>query len=205
MVNFNLLQKKDIFSALIIGEVCALLVVFLTLILQFPEIVEKIAVFFPIILPPLSFTGVFFVAVLGQKRPVIFQMGKTFLVGILNTLIDLSVLNVLMRATMRASGWPYALFKGFSFSAAIVNSYFWNKSWSFKKQGKAEIKEFGKFYGVTIIGLIIHIVSSSVVVNVIGPQFGLGGQEWGTIGGIVAAFSAFLWDFLSYKLLVFKK
>jgi putative flippase GtrA len=199
------MSKKDFISAFAIGEICALILVFLSRMLGLPEIVNRFVVFFPFVLPVLSMGGVFFVDLLGKKWISLFQMGKTFLVGILNTLIDLAILNVLMDVFSIASGWPYTIFKAFSFSCATINSYLWNKFWSFEEEGKAKAQEFGKFYTVTIGGLIIHIVVSSVVVNIVGPQFGLSDQIWGTIGGIAAAFFGFLWNFFGYKLIVFKK
>ncbi len=200
------MDKKDILASFIIGEICALIFLLISRFLGLPAIALKIAKFFPIILPPLSISGVYFASLLGKKVPTIFQMGKNFLVGILNTFIDLGVLNLLMWLFSATSGWQYVVFKGVSFSCAVVNSYFWNKFWAFeKKETKASIKEFAPFFTIAVGGLAIHLTVAPFVVNVIGPQFGITAKIWANIGGIAAAFAGFLWNFFGYKLIVFRK
>ena len=198
-------KKKDIVSGLVIGEISALLIIFLSKILELPDVVHRVVLFFPLILPVLSVGGIVFVSLLKDRLVSLYQLGKNFLVGISNTLIDLSILNLLMMLSGVASGLFYVLFKALSFSSATVNSYFWNKAWTFEKEGGAEGKEFTKFYTVALGGLVIHLIVSALVVNVVGPQFGASEQVWGTVGGLVSALVAFLWDFFGYKFLVFKK
>ena len=105
-----------------------------------------------------------------------------------------------------SSGWFYTGFKAVSFGISVLNSYFWNKLWAFEKKEKtAEVGEMAKFYLVALGGLLIHLFVSSIVVNIIEPQFGLAPQLWGNVGGIAAALAGFFWNFFGYKLLVFKK
>ena len=54
-------------------------------------------------------------------------------VGAVNFLIDLSILNLLSFATGINRGIFAALFSAVSFLAANLNSYFWNKKWTFKE------------------------------------------------------------------------
>ena len=58
---------------------------------------------------------------------------------------------------------------------------------------------------MTLVGLLIHLVISGLVVNVVGPQFGISETLWANIGGIAAALAGFFWNFFGFKLLVFKK
>ncbi len=201
------MNKKDILSALIIGIICSFIFLFILRSLELPEIVIKMARFLPIILPALSVLGICLSSLAREKWPMLFQMAKSFLVGILNTFIDLGVLNLLMCLFSIAAGWGYVIFKGISFSVSIINSYFWNKFWTFEGSGESKSKasEFGKFYLVAIGGLLIHLVVAPFVVNIIGPQFGLNPKFWANIGAIAAAFVGFFWNFFGFKLLVFKK
>ena len=210
------MKKIGIVAPLIIGEACAIIFLLVSRFLELPDLIDKIAIAFPIILPICFLTGVFVALFASKKMPTIFQMAKSFLVGILNTFVDLGVLNLLMWGFSVSSGWFYAVFKAVSFGVSVLNSYFWNKFWTFssfakisedgkKKQETAKAEEIAKFYGVALGGLLIHLVISSLVVNVIKPQFGLSPQLWGNVGGVAAALAGFLWNFFGYKLLVFKK
>jgi len=199
------MKKKDLIAATIIGVSCGIIFILVSRVLELPDIVLKVSRFSPIILPLLSILGIYFVSIASEKFPTIFQMAKSFLVGILNTFIDLGILNLLMWVFTFVAGWQYTVFKGISFTTSIINSYFWSKFWVFEEKEKPKTKQFGKFYTVALVGLLIHLITASFVVNIIGPQFGLDTKLWANIGGIAAAFAGFLWNFFGYKLLVFKK
>jgi putative flippase GtrA len=105
-----------------------------------------------------------------------------------------------------ASGIYFSLFKALSFIVANVNSYFWNKHWTFVGEGsKKAPQEFGIFFAVSIGGLLINVLSASFIVNIIGPQFGLSSEIWANVGGICASFIGMAWNFVGYKIVVFRK
>jgi len=200
------MEKKDILAAFVIGELCALVVLLTLNFLEVPSLVKDLAKFLPIILPLLSILGIYIVSLFKERMPVLFQAGKSFLVGISNTFIDFGILSVLMETFGIFAGWPYVVFKGISFSFATINSYFWNKFWAFeKRKTKETLKETSQFYLITFGGLLINLGISSFVVNIIGPQFGLEIKLWAYIGAFAAVFFGFLWNFLGYKFIVFKK
>jgi len=158
-----------------------------------------------IIFPPLALFGMFIASLLGKKFLFILQAARFLLVGALNTFIDLGVLNFLMWVFGIAVGVSYSVFKAISFLAATVNSYFWNKYWTFeKKERKPGPKEFIKFLIITTIGFLINVGIASFVVNVIGPQFGMTEVTWGNIGAFAAVFVAWIWNFIGVKFIVFK-
>lgn len=162
--------------------------------------------FLPILFAFFGFLGIYIASLIGKKILVIFQAAKFFLVGTLNTFIDLGVLNFFIWISGIFKGPFYALFKAISFLAAVTNSYFWNKYWTFeKKEEKPKPEEFLKFLTLTLVGLLINVGIASLVVNVIGPQFGINEKIWASIGAIIAAFFAFLWNFLASKFIVFGK
>lgn len=157
----------------------------------------------PFALALLCFVGMHIAAIIAQKIKIILQAARFFLVGTLNTFIDLAVLNLLIWVSGIATGVFYSIFKSISFLVATVNSYFWNKFWTFGKREAPRPKEFLKFFIITSIGLGINVGVASFVVNIIGPQFGLGEISWGSFAAIVAAFFAFVWNFLASKFIVF--
>lgn len=140
---------------------------------------------------------------------LLFQAGKFILVGALNTLIDLGVLNLLMFISGIASGIWFPVFKGISFMAAVINSYILNKFWTFKSAGSENKgKEFVQFLTVAVIGFGINVGMATLVVNVISPQFSYSWMSetiWANIGAIVATFCTMTWNFIGYKFIVFKK
>ena len=137
------------------------------------------------------------------------QAGKFVLVGILNTLIDFGVLNLLMFATGIASGLWFSVFKGISFLAAVINSYILNRIWTFKGVGQENKgKEFLQFFVVSCVGFSINVGIASLVVNVIAGHFiffGFSPKIWANVGALAATGCSMVWNFIGYKFFVFKK
>ena len=197
------LTKKDIASILVISEIDAILIY---------VIAQNIALKFPypwllfIILPAISICGFIFLSFFREKLRILWQFAKFLLIGTLNTFVDLCVLNALIFLSGIASGAYFSLFKTISFVVANINSYFWNKHWTFENEGSKKMpREFGIFLAVSIGGLLINVAVASLVVNTIGPQFGLSSEIWANVGGICASFIGMAWNFVGYKIVVFKK
>jgi len=196
------MRKLDAFSAGIIGFLDG---IFFFFILKTAGVEIPYSWAIPIALALLCSIGMRIASWIGEKLAILLQAAKFFLVGTLNTFIDLGVLNIFILISGIATGLFYSVFKSFSFLIATVNSYFWNKYWTFEKREKPTSGEFLKFLVITFFGFLINVGIASFVVNVIGPQFGMGEKIWASIGAIVAAFFAFVWNFLSSKFIVFKK
>lgn len=128
------------------------------------------------------------------------QFAKFFLVGLLNTLIDLGSLNLLILVSGIGSGLWYSAFKGASFLIATANSYYWNKRWTFKSNQK----KFGKFLVISAVGFVINVGVASFLVNLIGPQANLTIKVWANVGAITGSLIGLMWNFLGYKFIVFK-
>lgn len=136
---------------------------------------------------------------------IVKQAIKFVLVGILNTGIDFGVSNLIMLILGVYAGLGFVLAKGIGFTVAVINSYFLNKFWSFRGQGGGGAgKEFTQFFVVSLIGLGINVGVASLVVNIIGPQFGIGVRLWANVGLICATGASMIWNFIGYKFIVFK-
>ena len=198
-------MHKDILNSIIIGFLVAVIFFGISGSLQFQiPYLWTILIIFPI----LSAIGMIIAIFLGKKFPILFQGTKFLLVGALNTFIDLGILNLLIFVFGTATGILFSLFKGISFLIAVLNSYVWNKYWTFSShtEGVGERgKEFMQFFLVSIGGLFVNVGTASIVVNMIGPQFGFSLALWANIGAIAAAFTSLAWNFIGYKLIVFKK
>jgi putative flippase GtrA len=194
--------KKDAVISIIIGFFVG---VFFFIILKNVGIEIPYSWVLIFVFPPLALLGMFVASILGRKFIIILQAGRFLLVGALNTFIDLGILNILIWFSGIASGAWFSVFKALSFLVATTNSYFWNKHWTFEKgKNGFAAHEFSKFVAVTAVGLFVNVGIASLVVNVIGIQFGLSEEMWATIGAVTSAFFAWAWNFLSSKFIVFK-
>lgn len=197
------MKRSDIISALVIGEIIAVFSIF---ILKTWGKFFDLAWFLLIVLPLLALFALYITHLLGRKFPAIFQFGKFASVGLANFGVDLGILNILMLISGIAGGVFYSLFKGISFIVATIHSYFWNKFWTFRKK---ETKEMGKeslqFFVVSLIGLVINVSAASLVVNLIGVQWGFSAEIWGSMGAVAGSIAGLTWNFLGYKFIVFKK
>lgn len=203
--------KKDLLLSAIIGLVCAILILPILKQVQF-NLPYKFALI--IILPILSVIGMFLAILIAQKIKVIYQLAKFVLVGALNTFVDWGILNLLMFLVGITSGPLYSVFKAVSFVFGVTNSYFWNKFWTFKKVSsvplasedkKSVSREIWEFFIVSLIGLGLNVTAASLVVNVWGPHFGIGAKLWANVGALCGTLAGLVWNFLGYKLVVFKR
>ncbi len=139
------------------------------------------------------------------RIPVIFQFIKFAIIGGMNTMLDLGILNLLIFATGIASGIYYSIFKSISFSVAVTSSYLWNKYWTFRDFNRPQFKEVMKFLFVNIIGFIMNVGTASIMVNVVGAPVGISATVWANIGAVSATIIGLFWNFIGLKLIVFKK
>jgi len=137
---------------------------------------------------------------------MILKFIKFFAVGLLNTFVDLGILNVLLFTTGldRKKGVLYGIFKAISFSAAVINSYYFNKLWVFKGQGqKKELGQFSTFLLISIIGGIINVSVATIVFTYV-PVILVPTFIWPSVSALCGSFTAFTWNFLGYNYIVFK-
>lgn len=200
-----MITKKDYLLISIIGLLIGLLVLPVLININFSLIQINLfnSVLIVVVFVILANIGLKISSILSSKIPIILQIAKFAAVGGLNTLIDLGVLNLLIFLFLATQGIGYAVFKGISFIIANINSYFWNKHWTFGSGQSANVKEFGQFFVVSIIGFAINIGIASFVVNIISFG-GMSPERWANIGALTATVASLIWNFLGYKFIVFK-
>lgn len=149
----------------------------------------------------------------GLLKGLIEQFGKFILVGIMNTLVDLMILNIEMAITGVVVGAGYSVEKAVSFIFAVTFSYFINKRWTFQDRSKeGEGKKMSQFFAVSFVGMLINVTIATVVVtylqvplnNILHLAF-LTPKLWGTIGALGGTAIGLFWNFIGYKFIVFKK
>lgn len=153
-------------------------------------------------LPALTVIGMFIAKQISNKISALWQVAKFGLVGVLNTSIDFGILNALMLLTGFTAGEGLGLINVPSFSAAIVNSYFWNRKWVFEKAKKGDFRVFAT---ITVIALLINTGILYTITKFVPPQFGLSPILWATLAKAFATGFSMVWNFTGYKLIVFKR
>lgn len=142
---------------------------------------------------------------LGHALPILPQIAKFAATGALNTVIDLGILSILIFASGVTAGVGFALWKALSFTAAVLNSYYLNRYWTFEAKGEASAKEFGGFLFVSVLGIVVNVSVASFFVSVVGPLGGTSAAQWATVSALAATVASLAWNFFGYKLFVFKK
>lgn len=216
-----MLKRSDIVNILVLGEIvgASFFAIFRVQCAD-PEFQFFVCGLPQAVAAPLFFLGVPLAALgslvgawfLSKKMPSFFQVGKFIAVGVSNTAIDWGILNLLVfplaftvLGVTDVKNIPQlyrVTMKGVSFTIATLNSFFWNKTWTFQHRSTAGIgREAAQFYFFTAIGLSIN-VGAFWAFQKLGPQ---DNRFW--VGVLAPGFATILsaiWDFFAYRFIVFK-
>ena len=122
------------------------------------------------------------------------------IIGGINTAIDFVIL-----FTLVALGLPTIVSNLFSTSAALTFSFFANKKFTFKDNGKINIQQLAYFLIITIFGLwVIQPVIIEGIRLLIGPIL-TNNFIVLLIGKLLATIASLIWNYLLYRKFVFKK
>lgn len=132
------------------------------------------------------------------------QIARFAVVGVVNTAVDLAVLNTLIAVSHRGrSGLLYSLYKAVSFLAAVVNSYWLNSRWTFRYSPSENTPmRVGRFISVSVLGLVINVGIASWVASFAGPVRWLA-RWWPSVAALAGAACGLAFNFAGYKYLVF--
>jgi len=198
------MNKKDLLLVTIIGGAVGILVQpMIQNLVASPTFFIRVGAFLGfLILAPLALTIAYF---LSKILPVLYQFAKFGAVGVLNSFIDFGILNLLIFLFSIGSGLWFSIFKAISFLCATTNSYFWNKYWTFESSNKPKVSEAAKFYTIAIIGGFLNVSVASLIFSGINRPEYIPVNLWANVAALGGILSAFIWNFLGYKFVVFKK
>lgn len=203
----KIMRKKDVFIALLAGVITGLL---------WAAVFNRLGTFnrfglgtkvwgLAIVIPIIFVIGLLVGNILSKWRAFFSSFTKFVIVGFMNAGIDFAIYNLEIYISGIQQGKAITLFKTVSFLASFINSYYWSKYWTF---GAGETRnkgtEFAKFAVVTVIGAVLNIGITSGIVNLVPPQFGFSQLGWDNIAAVVAAIANLIWNFIGYRLIVFK-
>ncbi len=127
-----------------------------------------------------------------MKKKTEIQLVKFGLIGFFNTALDFGIFALLSKATDLLPEVSHVI----SYSCGVINSYFWNRTWTFHKKGRSHPMEFAKFVLVNLISLGI----STLVLSFLSSGAGLSVYP-AKLGAIACSLTV---NFLGSKLIVFR-
>ena len=148
--------------------------------------------------------GVWLGGFLARWMPFFAQLGKFAAVGFLNTAIDFGILNLLSSATGITAGLYLGGINVPAVAVALTNSYFWNKYWVFRAGGQTAVSDLPKFIIVSVGAILVNSGIVAIATGFSAPG-GLGPELWLNATKVLATAASFLWNFVGYKVFVFRK
>jgi len=197
---------RDIVLALIVGFLTGALAIPVVINLGLGTMLRVPLLALPAIVGALFAIALLTASLIANRVPSLFEFSKFAVVGVLNSGVDFGILNLLMLITGLSSGGAFLAFKSVSVTLGVVNSYLWNKYWTFNTSSSADARrEFVAFMVVTLIAVAVNVAGADVIVNVIGAPRGFSARLWANIGAISGAGLTLFTNFFGYKFFVFRK
>lgn len=165
--------------------------------------------------------GLIVASFIARKIALVWQLAKFLVIGVMNTLVDIGVLaliTILVASDAKHASettWftmaslvvtYYSLYKAISFIIANINSFFWNKYWTFGGENKSRgTHQFFQFFLVSLIGFAINVIIASAVFSSLTSAGSFTIGQAGLIGAAMGSIIGLAWNFVGYKFFVFKK
>ena len=204
--NGSIVLARDIVLALIVGFLTGALAIPVVINLGLGVTIRVPLLLLPVIVAVLFATALLAASLVANRAPSLFEFSKFAVVGVLNSGVDFGILNLLMLITGVSSGGGFLAFKSISVTLGVLNSYLWNKYWTFKTSNAADARrEFMAFMVVTLIAVGVNVAGADVIVNVIGAPTGFSAKLWANIGAISGAGPDAVHKFLRLQILRFQK
>lgn len=140
-----------------------------------------------------------------KKQTISEQIVKFVIVGVINTGIDVALLNGLSYVTGSWRGYGVFGLNSIAYGVALMNSYFMNKYWTFlDRSDKSKILKFSEFVAVNLMGLLLNGAIVTAVTTYIPRQFGLAEAGWLNFAKLLVATPfVMVFNFICYKYWVF--
>ena len=125
------------------------------------------------------------------------QIVRFGVVGVVNTVLDFAILNLLYHVV----GWPLLVSNTISVSVAIVNSFLWNRYWTFSaRRSGGWHQQALAFLLVSLTGLLINDAGIWILHSIWGGSsvLAINLQKAG------ASIISLVWNFIGYRLLAFR-
>ena len=90
-----------------------------------------------------------------EKQPVIYQFLRFACIGFLNTGLSFLVVNVVSKFWGVSQGWKFGAIVGVGFVCAVIQSYPWNRTWTFGGESGVSLwKNIKRLFLVGLLGIL---------------------------------------------------
>jgi putative flippase GtrA len=122
--------------------------------------------------------------------------------GILSFSIELMVLNILMHTSQIYEGVWYAVFRTVSYLVGHIFRFNFNKHYVFRSE-ESLLKEVRMYFAGICIGILIGVISSSIIVYGVLISMQVSGKIWANGAALIGDVIAGVWDWLWNRYMVF--
>ena len=98
-----------------------------------------------------------------QRFPIILQLMRFGAIGVINTALDFIILNFLSKWLGINAGSELGALNVISFSLAVVQSYFWNRYWTFSSVKVSLVSNFRRLLlvgGVGVVSMLAVLIAA---------------------------------------------
>lgn len=127
-----------------------------------------------------------------QERPVVKQFVKFSMVGVVNTSTSVTVYLILTRLV----GLGPLVANAFAFMVAVTVSFFLNKNWTFRDQQRAYVRQYSRFFLISMIGLGL----SELIIYGLHVRYGI----HDLIAFFIAVLTVVFWNFFANRWWTFR-
>jgi len=132
----------------------------------------------------------------------IWQFVRFGLVGCVNTIIDLLVLNGLLWLWPAQGTARLLLFNTLAYACGALNSFVFNRYWTFRREGPPNAREGARFLLVTLAAIACNDLILWLMRNILHPVH-LNPTLWTNVSKVVAIGGTILVSYLGMRLWVF--
>ncbi len=139
-----------------------------------------------------------------QRLPTFRELGRFGIVGIMNFSVDTGIVSELRtRAGISVEDPRIVWLLLTATSIAILNSYFWQRTWTFREKAPPSRKEFMLFVFVTLVGIAINTGFAYATILSLSPLGLFTEPRLLVVSKVAATAISLFWNFFGYKFFVF--
>lgn len=132
------------------------------------------------------------------------QFVRFIVVGGINTVVDLAVLNALIFGfDAGREGALFAVFKTAAFAVAVANSYVLNKLWTFESKDTRVQGTLVPFLVISLVGLVLNVGTAAIFATYLPAPHGLLEPLWPSVASLTGTAAGLVWNFVGYRTMVF--
>ena len=132
----------------------------------------------------------------------LWQMMRFGIVGIVNTLIDVLILNILLWSFPTHNANLLLGYNSIAYTFGAINSFALNKYWTFQHKRKPQRRELGRFVVINIVGICCNDGILWLVARMLHPSIG-NNLLWANAAKLVAVAGTMIISYLGLRLWVF--